>query len=82
MCEVGQYILTGVNTMMIAVVFQVWEKAGTQGLLGIDTAEENGGLGSDFLTASIVLEEQSVDRWQWTAAERYCWFRIQWSVFV
>ncbi|GFR68591.1 long-chain specific acyl-CoA dehydrogenase, mitochondrial [Elysia marginata] len=38
---------------------ECWEKAGEMGLLGIATPEEHGGLGGDFLTSSIVLDEQS-----------------------
>lgn len=28
------------------------------GFLGIDTPEEHGGIGGDFITSSIVMEEQ------------------------
>ncbi|KAH9514296.1 hypothetical protein Btru_028651 [Bulinus truncatus] len=38
---------------------EVWEKAGKMGFLGIDTPEEHGGLGGDFITSSVVMEEQS-----------------------
>ncbi|CAL1545006.1 unnamed protein product [Lymnaea stagnalis] len=38
---------------------ECWEKAGQMGLLGVATPEEHGGLGGDFLTSSIVMEEQS-----------------------
>ncbi|KAI8778426.1 long-chain specific acyl-CoA dehydrogenase mitochondrial [Biomphalaria glabrata] len=38
---------------------EVWQKAGTMGFLGIDTPEEHGGIGGDFITSSIVMEEQS-----------------------
>ncbi|KAK3801118.1 hypothetical protein RRG08_029378 [Elysia crispata] len=38
---------------------QCWEKAGHMGLLGIATPEEQGGLGGDFLTSSIVIDELS-----------------------
>ncbi|XP_056622159.1 long-chain specific acyl-CoA dehydrogenase, mitochondrial [Triplophysa dalaica] len=37
---------------------EVWEKAGEQGLLGIFTPEEHGGIGGDVLSAAIVWEEQ------------------------
>ncbi|XP_064617696.1 long-chain specific acyl-CoA dehydrogenase, mitochondrial-like [Liolophura sinensis] len=37
---------------------EVWEKAGTQGLLGVNTPDDLGGVGGDFLSASIVMEEQ------------------------
>lgn len=37
----------------------IWLKAGEQGLLGVDTPEELGGLGGDFLMACIVSEEMS-----------------------
>ncbi|XP_078407786.1 long-chain specific acyl-CoA dehydrogenase, mitochondrial isoform X4 [Cetorhinus maximus] len=37
---------------------EVWEKAGQQGLLGVNTPEEHGGLGGDILSAAIVWEEQ------------------------
>lgn len=37
---------------------EVWEKAGKQGLLGIFTPEEHGGIGGDVLSAAIVWEEQ------------------------
>ncbi|XP_013409660.1 long-chain specific acyl-CoA dehydrogenase, mitochondrial [Lingula anatina] len=38
---------------------EAWESAGTTGLLGVNTAEEHGGIGGDFLSAAIVWEEQS-----------------------
>ncbi|KAB5513559.1 hypothetical protein PHYPO_G00249080 [Pangasianodon hypophthalmus] len=38
---------------------EVWEKAGLQGLLGIYTPAEHGGVGGDLLSAAIVWEEQS-----------------------
>ncbi|PVD35962.1 hypothetical protein C0Q70_02931 [Pomacea canaliculata] len=38
---------------------EVWEKAGTTGLLGVNTPEEFGGLGGDYLMANIVQEEQA-----------------------
>jgi long-chain-acyl-CoA dehydrogenase len=38
---------------------EAWLAAGRQGLLGVDTPEEHGGIGSDWLSASIIMEEQS-----------------------
>lgn len=37
---------------------EVWEKAAQQGLLGVNTPEEHGGLGGDVLSAAIIWEEQ------------------------
>eukprot|EP00914_Ancora_sagittata_P001275 GHVO01003338.1.p1 GENE.GHVO01003338.1~~GHVO01003338.1.p1 ORF type:complete len:447 (+),score=69.14 GHVO01003338.1:122-1462(+) len=37
---------------------EAWEKAGENGLLGINTAEKFGGIGGDFLSTMIVAEEQ------------------------
>lgn len=37
---------------------EVWEKAGEQGLLGVMTPEECGGIGGDLLSAAITWEEQ------------------------
>ncbi|KAK3548438.1 hypothetical protein QTP70_013070 [Hemibagrus guttatus] len=37
---------------------EVWEKAGLQGLLGIYTPVEHGGVGGDLLSAAIMWEEQ------------------------
>ncbi|XP_047678613.1 long-chain specific acyl-CoA dehydrogenase, mitochondrial [Tachysurus fulvidraco] len=37
---------------------EVWEKAGLQGLLGIYTPAEHGGIGGDLLSAAIMWEEQ------------------------
>ena len=37
----------------------VWLKAGETGLLGVNTPEEHGGIGGDWLSAAIVHEEQS-----------------------
>lgn len=37
---------------------ELWEKAGSQGLLGIYTPAEQGGVGGDLLSAAIVWEEQ------------------------
>ncbi|XP_006006843.1 long-chain specific acyl-CoA dehydrogenase, mitochondrial [Latimeria chalumnae] len=38
---------------------ELWEKAGQQGLLGVNTAEEHGGIGGDLLSADVVWEEQA-----------------------
>ncbi|XP_077011092.1 long-chain specific acyl-CoA dehydrogenase, mitochondrial [Tamandua tetradactyla] len=38
---------------------ELWEKAGKQGLLGVHIAERHGGVGGDFYSAAIVLEEQA-----------------------
>ena len=38
----------------------MWEKAGAQGLLGIDTPAEQGGIGADILYSAITWEEQYV----------------------
>ena len=40
------------------LTFQCWLKAGENGLLGINLAEEDGGLGADFLSTTIMWEEQ------------------------
>ncbi|XP_029462003.1 long-chain specific acyl-CoA dehydrogenase, mitochondrial isoform X2 [Rhinatrema bivittatum] len=37
---------------------EVWEKAGQQGLLGVNTPEEHGGIGGDLLSAAVTWEEQ------------------------
>lgn len=37
---------------------ELWEKAGEQGLLGVFTPEEHGGIGGDLLSAAVVWEEQ------------------------
>ncbi|XP_062302669.1 long-chain specific acyl-CoA dehydrogenase, mitochondrial [Osmerus eperlanus] len=37
---------------------ELWEKAGEQGLLGVYTPEEHGGIGGDLLSAAVVWEEQ------------------------
>ncbi|KAM3852699.1 long-chain specific acyl-CoA dehydrogenase, mitochondrial isoform 3-T3 [Vipera latastei] len=37
---------------------ELWEKAGQQGLLGINISEENGGIGGDLFSSAIVWEEQ------------------------
>ncbi|XP_056451254.1 long-chain specific acyl-CoA dehydrogenase, mitochondrial-like [Gadus chalcogrammus] len=37
---------------------ELWEKAGEQGLLGVMTPEEQGGIGGDLLSAAVVWEEQ------------------------
>lgn len=39
---------------------QIWLKAGELGLLGVNCPEEFGGIGADWLSSSIVVEEQSV----------------------
>ncbi|XP_034027468.1 long-chain specific acyl-CoA dehydrogenase, mitochondrial-like [Thalassophryne amazonica] len=38
---------------------EFWEKAGQQGLLGIMTPEEHGGIGGDLFSAAVVWEEQA-----------------------
>ncbi|XP_030066700.1 long-chain specific acyl-CoA dehydrogenase, mitochondrial [Microcaecilia unicolor] len=37
---------------------EVWEKAGQQGLLGVNTCEEHGGIGGDLLSTAVTWEEQ------------------------
>ncbi|XP_061156216.1 long-chain specific acyl-CoA dehydrogenase, mitochondrial [Syngnathus typhle] len=37
---------------------EVWEKAGEQGLLGVMTPEECGGIGGDLLSTAVTWEEQ------------------------
>lgn len=37
---------------------EVWEKAGAQGLLGVNTPAEHGGVGGDVLSTAITWEEQ------------------------
>ena len=37
---------------------EVWLKAGEKGLLGVNTSDEHGGIGGDWLSAAIVHEEQ------------------------
>lgn len=37
---------------------ELWEKAGKQGLLGINIAEHHGGIGGDLYSAAVVWEEQ------------------------
>lgn len=37
---------------------ELWEKAGSQGLLGIMIPEEHGGIGGDVFSAAIMWEEQ------------------------
>ena len=39
---------------------QLWEKAGANGLLGVDTPAEVGGIGGTWLDSAIVIEEQWV----------------------
>ncbi|KAH0504700.1 Long-chain specific acyl-CoA dehydrogenase, mitochondrial [Microtus ochrogaster] len=38
---------------------EVWEKAGKQGLLGVNIAEEHGGIGGDLYSTAITWEEQA-----------------------
>ncbi|XP_076437512.1 long-chain specific acyl-CoA dehydrogenase, mitochondrial-like [Babylonia areolata] len=38
---------------------EVWKRAGETGLLGVNTPEEFGGLGGDYLMTNIVQEEQA-----------------------
>ncbi|XP_045875817.1 long-chain specific acyl-CoA dehydrogenase, mitochondrial isoform X2 [Meles meles] len=38
---------------------ELWEKAGKQGLLGINIAERHGGVGGDLYSAAILWEEQA-----------------------
>lgn len=38
---------------------EIWKRAGSVGILGIDVPVEYGGSGSDFLTATIAIEEQA-----------------------
>lgn len=38
---------------------ECWEKAGEQGILGITTPAEQGGIGGDFLSTAITWEEQA-----------------------
>lgn len=38
---------------------EVWEKAGAQGLLGVNTPAEIGGVGGDVLSTAVTWEEQS-----------------------
>ncbi|KAK1165940.1 long-chain specific acyl-CoA dehydrogenase, mitochondrial [Acipenser oxyrinchus oxyrinchus] len=37
---------------------ELWEKAGQNGLLGVNIQEERGGIGGDLLSAAVVWEEQ------------------------
>ncbi|KAJ6665361.1 hypothetical protein lerEdw1_004410 [Lerista edwardsae] len=37
---------------------ELWEKAGQQGLLGINISEEHGGIGGDLFSSAVVWEEQ------------------------
>ena len=37
---------------------EIWTEAGEMGLLGVNTNDEIGGIGGDFLSAMIVAEEQ------------------------
>lgn len=45
---------------VIITLLQVWEKAGTLGLLGVNTNDSIGGIGADFLSSVIMWEEQYV----------------------
>ncbi|XP_071942154.1 long-chain specific acyl-CoA dehydrogenase, mitochondrial-like isoform X2 [Antedon mediterranea] len=36
----------------------VWERAGEMGILGVDVPEELGGVGGDYVSSNVVLEEQ------------------------
>ena len=45
---------------MYALFFKVWEKAGEQGILGVTTPAEQGGIGGDVLSTAITWEEQYV----------------------
>lgn len=38
----------------------MWEKAGQNGLLGVNVNEEHGGIGGDVLSTAITWEEQYV----------------------
>uniref|UniRef100_A0A2K6FYK9 Long-chain specific acyl-CoA dehydrogenase, mitochondrial n=1 Tax=Propithecus coquereli TaxID=379532 RepID=A0A2K6FYK9_PROCO len=38
---------------------ELWEKAGKQGLLGVNIAERHGGIGGDLYSAAVVWEEQA-----------------------
>ncbi|KAG8521038.1 Long-chain specific acyl-CoA dehydrogenase, mitochondrial [Galemys pyrenaicus] len=38
---------------------ELWEKAGKQGLLGVNIAEKHGGIGGDLYSAAILWEEQA-----------------------
>ncbi|XP_004701832.1 long-chain specific acyl-CoA dehydrogenase, mitochondrial [Echinops telfairi] len=38
---------------------EVWEKAGKQGLLGVNIAERHGGIGGDLFSTAVVWEEQA-----------------------
>lgn len=37
---------------------EIWEKAGSHGMLGILIPEEHGGVGGDVFSAAIAWEEQ------------------------
>ncbi|CAM4618313.1 unnamed protein product [Lepidochelys olivacea] len=37
---------------------ELWEKAGQQGLLGVNVSEKHGGIGGDLLSSAVVWEEQ------------------------
>nr|XP_055201539.1 long-chain specific acyl-CoA dehydrogenase, mitochondrial isoform X3 [Nyctereutes procyonoides] len=38
---------------------EIWEKAGKEGLLGVNIAEHHGGIGGDLYSAAIIWEEQA-----------------------
>ncbi|XP_066089964.1 long-chain specific acyl-CoA dehydrogenase, mitochondrial isoform X2 [Saccopteryx bilineata] len=38
---------------------ELWEKAGKQGLLGVNIAERHGGIGADLYSSAVVVEEQA-----------------------
>ncbi|XP_033284179.1 long-chain specific acyl-CoA dehydrogenase, mitochondrial isoform X2 [Orcinus orca] len=38
---------------------ELWEKAGKQGLLGVNIAERHGGIGGDLYSSAVVWEEQA-----------------------
>ncbi len=46
------------STVCVFGFVKVWEKAGAQGLLGVNSPSEHGGIGADILYASVVWEEQ------------------------
>ena len=42
---------------VVLIFCQVWEEAGSNGLLGTSIPAEDGGIGGDTLTAAILFEE-------------------------
>ena len=56
-CGDFEMFLIDKNNHLLSV-FQVWEKAGACGILGIQTPAEFGGIGADMLTSAITWEEQ------------------------